>query len=90
MDFGEIAAIYNRNVFSELKVTWGTYPNNLGHIDFPGSFRCRNGSHSTSDQKTTITQDCGTCHEPLAIEEASPGVLTTMGHAERIAKLQGK
>jgi len=36
----------------------------------------------------TITQDCSTCHEPLAIEEASPGVLKTMGLAERIANLQ--
>lgn len=35
----EIAAIYNRNVFPDLKVTWGTYPNNLGHTDFPGSLR---------------------------------------------------
>jgi hypothetical protein len=69
----EIAAIYNRNVFPELKVTWGTYPNNLGHTDFPGCFRCHDGSHSTADQKVTITQDCNTCHEPLAIEEASPG-----------------
>jgi len=84
----EIAAIYNRNVFPELKVTWGTYPNNLGHTDFPGCFRCHDGSHSTPDQKMTITQDCSTCHEPLAIEEASPGVLKTMGLAERIANLQ--
>ena len=84
----EIAAIYNRNVFPELKVTWGTYPNNLGHTDFPGCFRCHDGSHSTADQKTTITQDCSTCHEPLAIEEASPGVLKTLGLAERIANLQ--
>src|SRR6516164_9167986 len=83
-----ILAIYNRNVFPELKVTWGTYPNNLGHTDFPGCFRCHDGSHSTSDQKMTITQDCGTCHEPLAIEEASPGVLKTLGLAERIANLQ--
>ena len=83
----EIAEIYNRNVFPELKVTWGTYPNNLGHTDFPGCFRCHDGSHSTSDQKT-ITQDCNTCHDPLAIEEASPGVLKTIGLAERIASLQ--
>jgi len=83
-----IAAIYNRNVFPELKVTWGTYPNNLGHTDFPGCFRCHDGSHSTADQKMTITQDCSTCHEPLAIEEASPGVLKTIGLAERIANLQ--
>jgi hypothetical protein len=86
----EVAGIYNRNVFPDLKVTWGTYPNNLGHTDFPGCFRCHDGSHSTSDQKLTITQDCSTCHEPLAIEEASPGVLKTMGLAERIASLQKK
>lgn len=84
----EIVAIYNRNVFPELKVAWGTYPNNLGHTDLPGCFRCHDGSHSTSDQKTTITQDCSTCHEPLAIEEASPGVLKTIGLEERIAALQ--
>jgi len=82
----EIAAIYNRNVFPDLKVTWGTYPNNLGHTDFPGCFRCHDGSHSTADRKTTITQDCNTCHEPLAVEEASPGVLNTLGLASRICR----
>jgi hypothetical protein len=86
----EIAAIYNRNVFPELKVTWGTYANNLGHTDFPGCFRCHDGSHSTTDQKMTIAQDCSTCHEALAIEEANPAVLKTLGLAERIATLQGK
>jgi hypothetical protein len=84
----EIAEIYKRNVFPGLKVTWGTYPNNLGHTDFPGCFRCHDGSHSTSDKKTTITQDCNTCHEPLAVEEANPGVLKTLGLADRIASLQ--
>jgi hypothetical protein len=86
----EIVAIYNRNVFPELKVTWGTYPNNLGHTDSPGCFRCHDGSHSTSDQKMVLTQDCSACHEPLAIEETSPGVLKTLGLAERIASLQKK
>jgi len=84
----EIAAIYNRNVFPDLKVTWGTYPNNLGHTDFPGCFRCHDGSHSTTDGKTTITQDCNTCHEPLAVEEASPAVLKALGLADRITRLQ--
>jgi len=84
----QIAAIYNRNVFPELKVTWGTYPNNLGHTDFPGCFRCHDGSHSTSDQKATIVQDCNACHEPLAIEEASPGVMKTLGLEDRIVSLQ--
>jgi len=82
-----VLAIYNRNVFPELKVSWGTYPNNLGHMDFPGCFRCHDGSHATPDGKT-ITQDCNTCHEPLAMEEASPEILKTLGIAERISAVQ--
>jgi hypothetical protein len=84
----EIAAIYNRNVFPDLKVTWGTYPNNLGHTDFPGCFRCHDGSHSTSDKNVTIMQDCSACHELLATDEATPGVLKVLGLAERIANIQ--
>ena len=84
----EIVAIYNRNIFPDLKVSWGTYPNNLGHTDSPGCFRCHDGLHSTSDKKSTVTQDCSACHEPLAVEEASPGVLKTIGLADHIAALQ--
>jgi len=90
-DIGQAAlavlAIYNRNVFPDLKVTWGTYPNNLGHTDFPGCFRCHDGSHATRDGKSII-QDCSGCHEPLAIDEASPEILKTLGLAERIANVQ--
>ena len=82
-----ILAIYNRNVFPDLKVTWGTYPNNLGHTDFPGCFRCHDGSHMAADN-VSITQDCNTCHEPLATEEASPEILKSLGIAERISNLQ--
>jgi hypothetical protein len=82
-----ILAIYNRNVFPDLKVTWGTYPNNLGHTDFPGCFRCHDGSHSTADH-ISITQDCNTCHEPLAMEESSPEILKSLGISERISNLQ--
>jgi len=82
-----VLAIYKRNVFPDLKVTWGTYPNNLGHTDFPGCFRCHDGSHTTADGKT-ITQDCNTCHQPLAMEEASPEILKTLGVADWISKVQ--
>lgn len=82
-----VLAIYQRNVFPELKVSWGTYPNNLGHTDFPGCFRCHDGSHTAADGKT-ITQDCNTCHEPLAMDEASPEILKTLGLAERMQKIQ--
>lgn len=82
-----VLAIYQRNVFPELKVSWGTYPNNLGHTDFPGCFRCHDGSHTAADGKT-ITQDCNTCHEPLTMDEASPEILKTLGLTERIQKIQ--
>lgn len=82
-----VLGIYNRNVFPDLKVTWGTYPNNLGHTDFPGCFRCHDGSHTTGSGKT-ITQDCNACHEPLAMDETSPEILKTLGLASRISNIQ--
>jgi len=72
-----LTAIYERNVFSDLKVTWGTYPNNLGHTDAPGCFRCHDEAHLTAD-KQTVSQDCGLCHQLVAVDEASPDVLKTL------------
>ncbi len=84
-----ILDIYNRNVFPDLKVTWGTYANNLGHVDFPGCFRCHDGSHTTADGKDTITQDCGVCHQLLAVEDSSPDILKTLGLWDQIEALKG-
>ena len=81
--------IYNHNVFPDLKVTWGTFVNNLGHTDFPGCFRCHDESHTSADQKT-ITQDCTACHQIVSASEASPEVLRTLGIETRITELQKK
>jgi hypothetical protein len=81
--------IYQRNVFPDLKVTWGTYPNDLGHTDYPGCFRCHDENHAAADKKT-ITQDCNACHQAVAVEETSPDVLKTLGLADNIASLQRK
>lgn len=70
-------AVYDRNVFPDLKVTWGIYPNNLGHMGFPGCFRCHDGDHATPDKKT-IPQDCTVCHQLLAVQETSPEILRTL------------
>jgi nitrate/TMAO reductase-like tetraheme cytochrome c subunit len=56
------AAVYRRNVFPEMNVQFGTYPNNIGHIDFPGCFRCHDDNHVANDGKK-ISQDCETCHK---------------------------
>jgi hypothetical protein len=54
--------LYRRNIFPTMNVTWGTYPNNIGHMDFPGCFRCHDESHTTTDG-LTIGQDCTLCHD---------------------------
>ena len=53
--------IYRRNVFPAMNVTFGTYPNNVGHIDSPGCFRCHDDDHKSKDGRK-IGQDCETCH----------------------------
>jgi hypothetical protein len=82
-----LSSIYARNVFPDLKVTWGTYPSNLGHTDSPGCFRCHDDGHTSADKKV-ITQDCGACHEMLAVEEASPEILKTLNLGDRVGQLQ--
>ena len=71
--------LWGRNVFPAMNVTWGTYPNNIGHTDFPGCFRCHDGAHTSADGNRTIGQDCGSCHNLLAMDEPDPEVLSTLG-----------
>ena len=56
-----VVAVYKRNVFPAMNVQFGTYPNNIGHVDFPGCFRCHDDEHKSKDGKV-IAQDCETCH----------------------------
>jgi hypothetical protein len=58
---GVTQAIYRRSIFPEMNVTWGTYPNQLGHMTSNGCFRCHDESHKTRDG-LTIKQDCESCH----------------------------
>jgi nitrate/TMAO reductase-like tetraheme cytochrome c subunit len=73
-----LADIYNRNVFPFMKVAWGTHPNNLGHNDYPGCFRCHDGNHNAKDGKS-ITNDCAMCHNLVAIDEPNPKQLADIG-----------
>jgi len=54
-------ALYRRNVFPSMRVGWGTYPTNIGHIAFPGCFRCHDENHKAADG-SVIRQDCELCH----------------------------
>jgi hypothetical protein len=70
----KLLAIFRRNVFPAMKITWGTYPNNIGHVDFDGCFRCHDEQHASAEGKT-ITQDCTACHDLLATDEKAPKIL---------------
>ena len=71
-------AVWERNIFPEMNITWGTYVNHIGHTDYTGCYRCHDDAHTASTGKT-ITQDCTACHEMLAWEESNPEILTKLG-----------
>ena len=75
---GSVSEIYMRNIFPEMKMTWGVHPSNIGHNDSPGCFRCHDGSHASADGKV-IANDCDTCHSVLAMDEEKPKILTDLG-----------
>lgn len=53
--------LYASNIFPQMKITWGAYRSELGHIDSPGCFRCHDEEKATPDGRT-ISQDCESCH----------------------------
>jgi len=77
-----LVAVYEQNVFPKMKVAWGTYPNNLGHMNFPGCFRCHGTLHAASDPGKMVPQDCNVCHNVLSMGEANPKILTDLGLGE--------
>jgi len=74
----EVQKIYGRNVYPEMRLTWGTHPNHIGHEDFLGCFRCHDGNHKSADGRV-ISQECDACHALLAQDEQNPKVLADLG-----------
>jgi nitrate/TMAO reductase-like tetraheme cytochrome c subunit len=62
-----VQQIYSENFFPEMKADWSKYPDNIGHMIWPGCFRCHDGSHKTDDKKLVIkADDCNSCHTIIA------------------------
>jgi hypothetical protein len=62
-----VQKIYRDNFFPEMKAQWDKYPDNIGHMIWPGCFRCHDGKHISADGKRSIkASDCNTCHTILA------------------------
>ncbi|MBB6143531.1 nitrate/TMAO reductase-like tetraheme cytochrome c subunit [Silvibacterium bohemicum] len=73
-----LSVIYSRNVFPFMKVTWGSHPDNIGHNNYPGCFRCHDGGHNAKGGKS-ITNDCSTCHNLIATDEPNPKQMADLG-----------
>ena len=61
-----VQAIYRDNFFPEMRADWSKYPDNIGHLDSAGCFRCHDGKHQVMGGKRILTNDCNTCHTILA------------------------
>lgn len=61
----EIQAIYGRTIFPKMNVNWSRYPDNIGHRDWRGCFRCHNDS-MVSEGGFAIFTSCDKCHLILA------------------------
>jgi nitrate/TMAO reductase-like tetraheme cytochrome c subunit len=53
--------VYDKSVFPEQGIDWNTHPNNVGHQDSPGCFRCHDGEHLNAGGEA-IRLECNLCH----------------------------
>lgn len=58
---GTLNKIYTENNYPEQELTWDTHPNNVGHRDSAGCFRCHDGQHF-SPEGEVIRLECNLCH----------------------------
>jgi nitrate/TMAO reductase-like tetraheme cytochrome c subunit len=66
-----IAEISTQIAFPEQEIDWETHPDNLGHKDFPGCFRCHDGKHLSSTGEA-IRLECNVCHSiPVVTDNTS-------------------
>ncbi|MBN1284014.1 MAG: NapC/NirT family cytochrome c [Anaerolineae bacterium] len=67
-----LKTVYSQTHFPYMEVYWDTYPNNIGHGDFPGCYRCHDGKHLDEDNQA-IRLQCNLCHYvPQVAEPGQP------------------
>lgn len=66
----EALNIYEHNFFPEMKADWSSYPDNRGHKNTAGCFRCHDNNHIAVGTEQTVKKmpasDCNACHTILA------------------------
>ncbi len=56
---------FSENIFPFMKVSFEQYPDNIGHMNSEGCFRCHNDRHASDDGRV-ITKKCVSCHTIMA------------------------
>ncbi len=80
---------YDRSFFPTMKVSWRTYPDNIGHLEFVGCFRCHDDKHMDYEGKP-ITRDCSACHEFLVpVDPQDTSSLLRIGEFQHSSTLEG-
>jgi nitrate/TMAO reductase-like tetraheme cytochrome c subunit len=80
----EIQNGYANNIFPFMKADWRSYPNNIGHMESDGCYRCHNDRHATETGKV-ISKDCTLCHNIKA-----QGTTDSMEYANSLQSLEFK
>jgi nitrate/TMAO reductase-like tetraheme cytochrome c subunit len=76
----EARKLYSTNFFPEMKADWRAHPDQIGHKDTNGCFRCHAGNHFNEDRSRTIKgSDCNACH-----------IITAQGAGEELEKVNLK
>ncbi|MBW8011250.1 MAG: hypothetical protein FVQ83_08425 [Chloroflexi bacterium] len=65
--------IYMQMVFPEQELDWTTHPDNLGHKNSPGCFRCHDGKH-LSPEDEAIRLECNVCHSVPVVSQETASV----------------
>jgi len=77
----EVQKIFNRNYFPEMHVSWKNFPDNIGHMYYPGCFRCHDGKH-VSEEGKVLPRDCDVCHTILAQQFEKEGLRLSLSGVE--------
>lgn len=60
-----VQQIFSTTRFPEMKADWRTHPDNAGHMQSAGCFRCHDDQHVSKDGKK-ISKECTLCHAILS------------------------
>ncbi len=60
-----VQTLYRDTIFPEMKAKWSAHADNIGHLHWPGCFRCHNDELESSDGETIFTT-CDRCHVILS------------------------